>query len=450
MIQKMKTRKSIYLAALAALTLTACSSDDNDIFGQSAADRLEQYKKDYAEVLTADGGLWSMEYFSNSDEPGYVFVMKFDKNGSVNISANHKWIGGTFQQETSLWKMIADNGPVLSFNSYNNLFHIFSDPANIEGPDAPTGESGDINETGYGHEGDYEFQFMDVSEDGKTVRLLGKKRLYDIFLHRLDPNTDVADFLEKSSHVSDFISPYFGYLNLIAADGEEFVMSSLETAIPSVYPKSGDEVTQTRSGNGIFTLDGFRFMDTLEVPRANESADPILLDSFTFAQDGSLVDAVGSRIVGPYPLDVFMNETLNYSWAIDIDACSGAISDEVEALVAGIKEAYPNRSLESVYFGHAVYDGKISPCINIKISGAQAATYYIAYSSKSEDGVVFDVIGSNSQALTLEKKTMALNEFANALAGPSYLVSSDDIMSPEVLKINDKNNSNSYMVVKVQ
>ena len=440
----------IYLAALASLALTACSSDGDGIFDQSAADRLEQYKKDYAEVLTADGGLWSMEYFSNTDEPGYVFVMKFDKNGSVDISANHKWIGGEFKQETSLWRMIADNGPVLSFNSYNTLFHIFSDPANITGPDAPTGESGDINETGYGHEGDYEFQFMEVSEDGQTVRLLGKKRLYDIFLHRLDPSTDVADFLNRSSHVSDIISPYFGYMNLISADGEEFVIKDLETGIPSVYPKLGDEITQTRSGNGIFTLEGFRFLNPLEVPRADESADPIELENFTFAEDGSLVDADGARIIGPYALDVFLNKTMNYSWGVSTEDCGGSIAEKVNALVAGIKEAYPNRNLESIYFGHSVYDGNITPCINIKISGAQAASYYIAYTSQSAEGISFEVTGSNSQALALEKKTKALNQFANAIAGQTYLVSSDDIMSPEILKVCEKNNPANYMVVKVQ
>lgn len=449
-MKMMKTQKSIYLAALAALTLTACSNETESVFDKSAAERLEQYKKDYADVLTADGGLWSMEYFSNPDEPGYVFVMKFDSNGSVEISANHKWIGNVFKQEVSLWKMIADNGPVLSFNSYNTLFHIFADPANIVGPNAPTGESGDINETGYGHEGDYEFQVMEVSDDRQTVRLLGKKRMYDIFLHRLDPGTDIAGFLERSSHVADFISPYFGYLNLIAADGEEFIVNGLESGIPSVYPKSGDEVTQTRSGNGIFTLDGFRFMKPLEVPKADELADPVLLESFAFAEDGSLVDAEGDRIIGPKATEVFLNKTMSYSWDVDLEACAGSIAEMVDALVSGIKEAYPNRSLESVYFGHSVYDGNLTPCINIKISGAQAAVYYIAYTSASDEGVAFEVEASNSQALTLEKKTMALKQFATSLASKTYLISSEDIMSPEVLKVSDRNDSGSYMVVKAQ
>lgn len=441
-------KKSIYLAALAAFALTACSNDSDEIFDQSAAERLEQYKKEYSDVLTADGGLWTMEYFSNTEEPGYVFVMKFDKNGSVQISANHKWIGSEFRQETSLWKMIADNGPVLSFNSYNNLFHIFSDPADIVGPDAPTGEFGDINETGYGHEGDYEFQVMEVADEGKTVRLLGKKRLYDIFLRRLDPATDVQDYLERSSKVGDFVSPYFGYLNMIAADGEEFVLSGIETGVVSAYPKLGDEVTQTRTSNGIFTLDGFRFMFPFNVPRANE-VDEFTIQSFAFQPDGSLLSPDGDRIIGPYAYDVFLKSTLAYQWNIELDACGGNIASKLQTLVDGIQEAYPTRSLESVSFGHEVYNGELTPCISIKLSGAKAAVFYVSYSEASKDGINFNVIGSNSQAATFEKKTKALVDFANSISGITYDVASPDIMSPEVLEITDKQNSANKMVVKV-
>lgn len=443
-------KKSIYLAAIAALALTACSNDSEEIFDQSAAERLEQYKKEYADVLTADGGLWTMEYFSNPDEPGYVFVMKFNDNGSVEISANHKWIGSEFKQETSLWKMIADNGPVLSFNSYNKLFHIFSDPANIEGPYAPEGEDGDINETGYGHEGDYEFQVMEVSEDGQTVRLLGKKRLHNIFLHRLDPSTDIQGLLEKTAHMADFVSPYFSYLNMVAPDGEEFVMTDFASGIVSVYPKLGDAVTQTRTGNGIFTVDGFRFMKALEVLRAEtRDSESLSIESFDFQPDGSLLSSDGVKIVGPYAVDVFTESTLDYKWDIDLENCSGAYASLIQTLRDGIKEAYPSRSLESVYFSHEVLNGEVVPCFNVKISGTKAAVYYIEYVSASADAISFNVFDSNSQASTIEKKTKALTDFAKAIAASTFTVSSQDVMVPEVLDVVDNSDSSNRMVVKV-
>ena len=230
-------RNSIYLAAVAAFALTACSNDDNEIFDQSAAERLEQYKKEYADVLTSNGGLWAMEYFANEDEPGYVFVVKFDKDKSVTVSGNHKWIGGTYKADTSLWSMIADNGPVLSFNSYNSVFHIFSDPANITGPDAPVGDDGksDVDETGFGHEGDYEFQVMEVSEDGNTMRLLGKKRLYHAYLRRLDANTDPEQYLSEIKAVSSRFSKKFDSLVLTDTEGNKFRVNDMVTGIPSIY-----------------------------------------------------------------------------------------------------------------------------------------------------------------------------------------------------------------------
>lgn len=443
-------KKFLYLAAVAALSLTACSSDDNNIFDQSAAERLEQYKKDYADVLTSDGGLWSMEYFSNPDEQGYVMTFKFSKDGSVEISANHKWIGGTFKQETSLWKMIADNGPVLSFSSYNKLFHIFADPANITGPDQPQGDNGPIDETGFGHEGDYEFQVMNVSDDGKTVRMLGKKRMYNIYLRRLDVNTDVEQYLTDVKAVTNFIVPYFGYFNLIAADGESFIIKNLNSFIPSVYPKEGDEVSQSRSGNVIFTLDGFRFMQPLEVPRADESLDDLVLDSFSFQEDGSLLSPDGDRIVGPYDIDAFMFETFDYNWYVDLENLKGKFVNMVANLTDGIREAYPSRSLESIYFGYDIYDGQTWKTLNIKLSGTRAATYYLDITSAQKDNVAFNIAACNSQATTFAKKTKAIDDFADEVAKFNFSVSSEHIIDPVVLSLTSNADSNDSITVEIK
>lgn len=443
-------RKSIYLAAIAAISLTACSGDQDQIFDQSAADRLEQYKQGYAEILAADGGLWSMEYFSNPDEEGYVFVMKFGNDGSVNISANHKWIGGTFQSERSSWRMIADNGPVLSFSSYNKLFHIFADPADITGPDQPTGENGPIDETGFGHEGDYEFQVMNVSDDKQTVRLLGKKRMHNIYLRKLDPATDVEKYLDDVKNVTDFIVPYFGFYNLISADGEPFIVRNLDNQIPSVYPKNGDEVSQTRSGNVIFTLSGFRFMDSLEVPRADESQEPLVLDSFTFQEDGSFATPDGDRLIGPTSIEALMMETFDYCWYVDLDKLKGQFVQLFANLEAGIKEAYPTRSIESVYFGYDVYEGETLKTLNVKISGTRAATFYLDVKTAEDNNFSYNILASNSQAATLSKRIPQLPVFADEMAKFSFSLSNDNIIAPVVVTMTDNIQNANQITVEIR
>ena len=337
-------KKSLYIAAFAALALTACSNSQDEIFDQSAAERLEQYKKDYTEVLTADGGLWTMEYFSNEEEPGYLFVMKFSTDGSVTISANHKWIGGEFKQQTSLWKMIADNGPVLSFNSYNSLFHIFSDPANITGPDAPKGDNDDdINETGYGHNGDYEFQVMDVSEDRNTVRLLGKKRLINIYLRRLNADTDVQAYMDEYKKIeTNLFCKEINNLIFVESNGERYVVNNAYKGILSIYPEAGDPVDQTRSGNFIITTNGIRFMKPLEF--VNAAKEEKCIEEFKFVNNYSLalVDDENSVLnAGSFEEFIYNNKR---TLKVDLKSLSGSVKDNVDALNAQIKALYNYKS----------------------------------------------------------------------------------------------------------
>lgn len=446
-------RKSIYIAALAALTLTACSNEQDMIFDESAAVRLEQYKQKYAEALTAEGGLWSMEYFSNPDEPGYVFVMKFGKGNDVTISANHKWIGGEFKQETSLWKMIADNGPVLSFNSYNSLFHIFSDPANIVGPDAPTGEDGDINETGFGHEGDYEFQVMELSEDGKTLRLLGKKRTHNIFMHRLDANTDIEKYLDDVKNIAARFSKKFNDMVMTDVDGNKYRVYDMYTSIPSVYPLDGDAVSQTVSGNGVFTLDGFRFMNPLEVKRADDST--FELTKLYFNDEGAMSGDSISDFRAISPLEEIIRKDL--TWKIDEESLQGKIKTLYDQCNDQIKKEMSAKDvLGDIDLTYASVAGKIIPQLVTRI-GSRICRDYIEYSIPTDEkgNVVasndlhFSIYDGNNTAKKYDEQLPAYKALKDYLCG-NFIMTVNNPLLPDVITLTDKNDSSSVFNLKVK
>ena len=127
-------KKFLYITAVlatVALTSVSCKNEVEDLFDQSAAERTQSAVDEYTAVLTANGGKWVMEYFTTSKEPGYIYVFTFNADGSVVISGKNKWIGDVYKSEKSLWTMLSDNGPVLSLNSYNKVFHVFASPEDI-------------------------------------------------------------------------------------------------------------------------------------------------------------------------------------------------------------------------------------------------------------------------------------------------------------------------------
>ena len=181
---KMKKFLNISLLALVVFSmfsLASCKNEVDNIFDEDAVIRLDKAKAEYSDILTRNGGKWQLEYFANENEQGYIYLMTFAKDGSVTISGNNQWInyvktGSTktpaFGSEISMWEVIADNGPVLSFNTYNKYFHFFADPYDIPSTGGAATDA-DIDESGYGHEGNYEFDIMKYS--GDTLYLTGKK-----------------------------------------------------------------------------------------------------------------------------------------------------------------------------------------------------------------------------------------------------------------------------------
>ncbi len=432
-------KKSLIFLPVVALALTACNNTEDLVFEGSAAERLEQSKADAKSALTADGGLWSMEYFANSDEPGYVMLFRFSDNGSVEISGDHKWIGGKFTQETSLWDVVSDDGTVLTFNTYNKVFHIFSTPENIVGPDAPTNpETGDdINELGYGHNGDYEFQVM--SHDADHVRLVGKKRGYNIYLRHLPADTDMKAYLEGVHAKSNVFGAKFNDLIMTDEAGNQYQISDLSTGIPSVFPLAGDAVSQTTKANGIFTETGFRFATHLTVKRPDNSEWE--LTELKWNEDGTLSNGA-VHVVAPSPVANFIRQDLK--WVVDKESMTGQFAEAYKAADdAVIRELGSKNKLGNIEFSYLMNNNVMTPIFVTRL-GSKICRDFLFYNDATvgeEMTVTYD--SSNTTSERYNEEVPEYWSFKQLFFG-NIRLTNNDLINPTSIRISLVADPDSY------
>lgn len=153
--------KYLVIIGLLAATFAACSRDEESLFDKPAAIRAQEAVENAFDVLTSNEVGWEMAYFPNleASAKGYNMVLKFNKNGNVSVTAKN---GSTTMNKimtdtASTWAVKSDYGPILTFDTYNDVFHAFSDP----------------QENGAGLLGDYEFLILKATPD--LVLLKGKK-----------------------------------------------------------------------------------------------------------------------------------------------------------------------------------------------------------------------------------------------------------------------------------
>lgn len=432
---------------------TSCNSEEDDIFNASAAERLDEYKKVYSADLTAEGGRWLMEYFPNEEERGYVFVMTFNPDGSVKVSGHNVWMNSSYRSDISLWQIVTDNGPVLSFNTYNSVLHEFSTPEDIVGDNQPkdpdTGE--EIDEQGTGHGGDYEFVILGLSEDGKTMHLAGKKTLHDIYMHRLDASVDEVELLSSyfaaSKGAFDVLFP-----DAILTDtesGEQFVVSGGEDGIFDFWPKDGDPVVQTVSMNALIGPDAIRLRKPLAVECANET-DSIVVENLIHQQDGTYLctDNNKNLVLDNCGLDnIFMINTFGWklSSSSDVGGKFAALYNQITAeTLSSYKVAF--QGLDFIYD-----EGKFLLKFNMRGTTAKAYIYgnVDSGSEKNSLKLFYDKTDANSNGRNRLNRIPALGEFVDFVSSTEYKVEVDasEWFAPKRMRLVSKSNPEDWFIV---
>ena len=192
--------KYLLLIGLFAATMVACSRDEESLFEDSAAVRAQKAVENAFDVLSSNEAGWEMAYFPNleADAKGYNMVLKFNKNGNVSVTAKNATTTGNkiLTDTASTWAVKSDYGPILTFDTYNDVFHAFSDP----------------KEDGAGLLGDYEFLILKATPE--LVLLKGKKHsAYSVM--RPVKNPDLAAYYAACEKMQTYL---FGNNNIVTLE----------------------------------------------------------------------------------------------------------------------------------------------------------------------------------------------------------------------------------------
>lgn len=425
----MKTIRNIFSVTIlmaVALTFAGCQGEEPDLFEKSAAERLNEVADDYAKILAESEAGWIMEYYpTNSNEDptglGYLMLVDFDNNGSVKIGMLNDMTEGAYEESTSLWEIITDNGPVLSFSTYNEILHYFSDPA--------------LYDQGLGLEGDYEFVMVDVPEDHQTIMLKGKKRSTYVRLTRLPAGTDfeayLADVRAFQKKIFSDKAPNYDYMQL----GEkEYEMADMSTTLPNMYLYGTDAIANEYHIPFIVTkIDGAYHLRFRTAPFDLGIEDEANPQEFVYneGQDKFVsVDNESYVIEGDVPAR-FFKQNLDGSgtviWKFDRN------TNKSEAMQAIFDKAYDNFQTIAYTFENAAIM-KASETNNLRLTCSymkkqgnryikQTTNYlYEMATTRDGDNIAFSFVGCNEAAQTLLTTFPDVKAFVDAIIGQTFKV----------------------------
>lgn len=440
--------------AITSLSLSSCKNEVDEIFSEDAVTRLAEERDRYLDILTDKGGKWQMEYFATDREQGYVYVMTFAKNGSVTISGKNKWISYqlpeanngsvVYGSEVSLWDIITDSGPVLTFNTYNRVFHVFADPADI-----PSMSDQEEVETGYGHEGDYEFELMKYS--GDTLYVEGKKYGVKMIMTRLAADTNDEDYLnEVSFNVSSTYSAKIPRTYMILPDGKRwFVYFDASSSSLSMYAEGADSISTTESHNVIFTHDGMAFMTPHTF--TGNPGHVYELHRFELQEDGSLihVDEDGTTLLTADPVADQLMDT-RFTWQVDNLSMVGGKYEDLLATLASELTAFNKSTLRYIQISYDKNENCFNLIFNAKKSGAGTAfnpKFYFTIERKGDTQVKLNMRPTGDRAAEqFIVKCPTMRAIVDELGAATLNLEPNSVLSPIQFTMSEQGNDDNYML----
>ena len=454
----MKKIISLTLLLAAGIGFTACVNEEDDLFDKTAAERLNEASALYSSRLMAQPNGWAMQLYPTNDNEapygsGYLVLCRFNKDHSVVVSMKNQFTDNVYRTDTSLWEVITDNGPVLSFNSHNDCLHAFTDPEDI----LWTGNADEPNnETGTGVGGDYEFIIVDAPEDASYMMLKGKKRgTYNLF-------TPVEEGVEYESYLADvenFMKTMFPSSNptfdVLHTPNGDFKMTGIDDGIPNIFPYDGDEIIDESFNAFLITKRGddyyLRLRDSFKIENGEEEASE---QEFMYHPDQDLFIGTGDDrfiIDGDEPNRFFrqalIDETRQWRWTAKSEM-SAAYGD----LMTRLSEAFKSKKLtyDRNILKYNTSKDKVVMTVSYKRNTSTITLDYIfGYSFDESNKLTLTYEGPNDKAAeTMLTQIPEIQTIVEAMNGQLNAKPSGTRFNLNTLRIETKDSNLWFDIVK--
>lgn len=225
---------AIFALAL-SFSLQSCLHNDEELFDEPAAQRLANTVSADKELLESATSGWAIRYFTGESYTGYgtTFLAKFNKDGKADVSGE---IAPHDMVTTSSFDVISDQGPVITFNTYNEIMHYLAQPY-----------QDDVD----GEQGDYEFVIQKATQD--TIYVRGKKWGNHMIFVRLPEGTNWVDYLDKTQALEEsFMKSYHLISNGADAGLVKFDINNRRVSIADASGKEISEQPYCMGTDGVY------------------------------------------------------------------------------------------------------------------------------------------------------------------------------------------------------
>lgn len=412
--------------AVAGLSLQSCLHDDDEIFDKPAAERINEAVANAKEVLTSSQEGWVMHYYVGREYAygGLNLAMKFTDGKVQMYNETAKKSDGSYISAVSTYKITRDQGPVLAFDTYNDLLHVYGDPAGS----GPT----DVD----GWEADYEFVIMNISEDQNTITLQGKKFNNTIVLERL--NRPIAEYLDAATKMAESLTNA-GILAYTVGDKKaKFYPGSSEYSVKYVDDKgevASLTVPYTSTDKGLLFNEPIElFGDTLKGINAKDTAtvnNVLTANTIVASNDESKTFSLSNDLN-----DIFQAG----NWYLALSNMGEVAGPGLQSFIDGCKDS-EGEDLSYCYIG--TYKGNYGFYF---LSGGRyygVATFAVDAPINEPDVITFDFNGYVNNATYYALFCNFEDAYKPFLT--TFKLSPDDVNNPTVMTLTDQNNAKNVI-----